>query len=70
MVVVDWRPKNKGKEDHKQQSELEERREEWRRSKDRKRTGARNPEIENRSNLWKTFLDKAGLITRLLEEHR
>jgi hypothetical protein len=31
-----------------------------------KRTGAHNPAIENKSNLWMTFLDKGGLITRLV----
>jgi hypothetical protein len=59
MAVVDWRPKQKGKEDYNQQSELEERGEEWRRS-------THTPAIENKSNLWTTFLDRAGLITRLI----
>jgi hypothetical protein len=34
--------------------------------KTRRRTGAHNPAIENKSNCWTTFWDKAGSITRVI----
>jgi hypothetical protein len=44
-------------EEDNQQSELEERGEELRRSEITERTGSHNPEIENKSNLWTTLFE-------------
>jgi hypothetical protein len=44
-------------EEDNQQSEIEERGEELRRSEITEKTGSHNPAIENKSNLWTTLFD-------------